>query len=157
MMGILAVVVLLVGGVVIGGRSRMDQTQSDSSLVRSWIALCLVIGLLVFTAAAMAFEDPTVRSTLIGAVAANAGAAIAFYFASKSSDQARQDILAATFGTEEVPDLTGMTAQEARERLGGSSLFLKVDPGHSKGTVDQQEPRVHTVVRKGSEVLVKLG
>lgn len=50
-----------------------------------------------------------------------------------------------------------MTAQEARGRLGGSSLHLKVDPDHSKGTVDEQEPRVHAVLRKGSELLVKLG
>ena len=43
----------------------------------------------------------------MGGLAANAGAAVAFYFASKSSDQARKDILTAAFGTTLVPDLVG--------------------------------------------------
>ena len=162
MMGILAGVVVAVGILVLFGRSRLDRAQSDSSLVRSWMALSLVLGLLVFTAAAMTFDDVTIRSTLIGALAANAGAAIAFYFASKSSDQARQDILEAAsgIGQEEVPDLRDKTKEQAVKLLQEHSLRLKVDPASNTAagaTVTHQLPSEHTTIRRGSEVLVKLG
>lgn len=160
--GILAAAFVAVGALILIGRWHMDKTQADSSLVRSWMALFLVVGLLVFTVASMTFDDATVRNTLIGAVAANAGAAIAFYFASKSSDQARQDILSATFGIgqEEVPDLKDKTRDEAAKLLLEHSLLLKVDPASSQdklATVKHQLPSGHTTVRRGTEVLVDLG
>jgi hypothetical protein len=68
--------IILAGGVVIVGRYYLKQGQDGmvGSLIRSWIAISLVIGLMVFCAAA-----------LLGN--------IAFYFSSKAEDQARADIL----------------------------------------------------------------
>lgn len=77
-----------------------------ATLIRSWIAIASVFGLLLFCAVAFAIDDQWLRSTLIGEVVASAGAAVAFYFSSKSSDQARSDILSAAFGTAEVPTLS---------------------------------------------------
>jgi hypothetical protein len=101
--------VLLAGGVVIAGRRWLeggadggsrgttttaksrhaDVTSHDTTLIRSWLAISLVGGLLIFVATSFCLDDTTLRSTVIGGVVANAGAAVAFYFASKASDQAR--------------------------------------------------------------------
>lgn len=154
---IMAAAIMVAGILIIVGRSNMDK-QPAASLVRSWIAVSLVIGLLIFTVVSMTLSDPTVRSTLIGAVSANVGAAVAFYFASKGSDQARQDILDATFGVEQVPTLKGMNVDAARSALGGTSLKLEIDPASPQGAnfVAKQEPLQNTSVRKGSTVVVTL-
>jgi hypothetical protein len=96
--------------VVILGRSVLSPkttsaTSSSSSqdgdggpaatLICSWLAIALVFGLLLFCAVAFAIDDQSLRSTLIGGLVASASAAVAFYFSSKSSDQARSDMLAA--------------------------------------------------------------
>ena len=85
---------LLAGLVVILGRKLLEQDGgSPQSLVRSWLAVSLVFGLLAFCAAAFWIDDPQLRNTLIGGLVASAGAATAFYFSSKGADQARTDIL----------------------------------------------------------------
>jgi Putative Ig domain len=85
---------LLAGGVVIAGR-RWVQGGADQpvSVIRSWIAISLVMGLLVFCAMAFLLDDAAVRSTLFGGLIASVGVAVAFYFSSKAADQARTDIL----------------------------------------------------------------
>jgi beta-lactam-binding protein with PASTA domain len=96
---------------------------------------------------------------LIGGLSASAGTAIAFYFSSKSADQARQDILKVTFGTETVPDLKGFTREKALGQLGQTSLQLVVDPAGSTAadaTVVSQIPVKDSQVLKGSQVIVKL-
>ncbi len=155
---VLAVAVLLAGVVVIVGRSRLGRRDPASSLVRSWIAISLVIGLLLFGAASLALEDAELRSTLVGALAANVGAAVAFYFASKSADQAREDILNATFGTEQVPDLTGKDMDEASALLGRTTLRLEgpADLPAVATVIATQNPLKDTTVRRGSRVLVTL-
>jgi Putative Ig domain len=65
------------------------------SVIRSWIAISLVMGLLVFCATAFLIDDASLRSTLYGGLIASVGAAIAFYFSSKGADQARADVLSA--------------------------------------------------------------
>jgi hypothetical protein len=70
----------------------------ESTLVRSWLAISLVGGLLIFVTLSFYIDGTTLRSTLVGGLVANAGAAVAFYFASKASDQARHDILSAFVG-----------------------------------------------------------
>src|ERR1700760_2194404 len=79
-----------------GGESTGDASV-DRTFMRSWLAIALVGGLLVFCAASFELDDTALRSSLLGGVIASAGAATAFYFASKSSDQARRDILNASF------------------------------------------------------------
>jgi hypothetical protein len=158
--GIVAAAVLLAGLVVIFGRGQAAHKDPSASVVRSWIAVSLVIGLLLFGVFAFAVDDTTLRSTLIGSLSASVGAAIAFYFSSKSSDQARQDLLNATFGTETTPDLAGKTEAEATALLGKSSLKLEVDPastGDATAVVVSQVPVKGSSSRKGDSVLVTLG
>ena len=103
-MGIVAVALLLIGVIVIWARSK-DVT--GQSVVRSWIALALVAGLVLFCAVTFAINDPTLRSTVFGGLTTSVGAAIAFYFSSKTSDQARQDILSAMQHATGTPSAPG--------------------------------------------------
>ena len=160
-LGIVAGVIVIAGLIVMWSRYVMkDGGGTEQSIVRSWLALTLVIGLVLFCGVALFLSDTNLRSVLIGGLAASTGTAIAFYFSSKASDQARQDILNATFGTETVPDLKGCTRDEAMRRLGQTSLQLVVDPTSSASqgaTVDSgQMPPKDSQVRKGSPVTVKL-
>lgn len=159
-LGIAAGAIIVAGLVVLWGRTLMKTSgETDQSFVRSWLALTLVIGLVLFCGVALFLNDTNLRSVLIGGLTASAGTAIAFYFSSKSADQARQDILKATFGTETVPDLKGCTREKALGRLGQTSLQLVVDPASSTAddaTVVSQTPVKDSQVLKGSQVAVKL-
>jgi hypothetical protein len=124
-----AVTVLAAGILIIVGRRSMGQKDDSSlSLIRSWIAISLVAGLLLFCAAPFALSDKTLRSTLFGGLVASVGAAVAFYFASKDSGQARQDILDAAFGTVAVPDLVGRSIGDAQILMSGIGLELQIEP-----------------------------
>lgn len=159
-LGIAAGAIIVAGLIVLWGRTVMTTSgETDQSLVRSWLALTLVIGLVLFCGVALFLNDTNLRSVLIGGLTASAGTAIAFYFSSKSADQARQDILKVTFGTETVPDLKGCTREKALGRLGQTSLQLVVDPASSTAedaTVVSQIPVKDSQVLKGSQVVVKL-
>ncbi len=139
--------ILLAGAVVIVGRRVLDGPPAstanggvdvtrtttsgettDSTLIRSWLAVSLVGGLLIFVAVSFWLNDTTLRSTLIGGVVANAGAAVAFYFASKSSDQARRDLLSAALPSALVPSLAGKDLQAARETIASTPLRLEIRP-----------------------------
>ena len=139
--------ILLAGAVVIVGRRVLDGPpaqitngavdvtrattsgeSTDSTLIRSWLAVSLVGGLLIFVAVSFWLNDTTLRSTLIGGVVANAGAAVAFYFASKSSDQARRDLLSAALPSALVPNLAGKDLQSARETIASTPLRLEIHP-----------------------------
>jgi drug/metabolite transporter (DMT)-like permease len=96
---LLAVVIggsLLAGLFVILGRRLVAGKDPAQSVVRSWLAISLVFGLLCFCAAAFEINDPQLRNTLLGGLVASTGAATAFYFSSKGADKARADILQAT-------------------------------------------------------------
>jgi hypothetical protein len=158
-LGIVAATVLLIGLLVILARSRVAGNDPTQSVVRSWIALALVAGLVLFCAVTFAVNNPNLQNSIFGGLVASVGAAVAFYFSSKSSDQARQDILNAAFGTEAVPDLTGLTEDEATALLGKTSLRLEVSPGSSTAAdakVGSQQPPKDSVVRKGSSVVITL-
>jgi hypothetical protein len=139
------------------GQGPDGQAAPDRTFMRSWLAISLVGGLLIFTAVSFQLDDTTLRSSLIGGVIASAGAAAAFYFASKSADQARQDILNAAFPTTTTPSLVGKTRSEVNAALAGTPLFLDAsptiaDPGWAAVSQDpqpnQQTPtgsRVHVV------------
>jgi hypothetical protein len=87
--------VIVAGGVVIVGRLLLKQGQGGTaaSLIRSWIAISLVIGLLMFCAASLLGNNSPLQSTLFGGLIASTGAAIAFYFSSQQANEARADIL----------------------------------------------------------------
>jgi hypothetical protein len=142
-------------GTDMGGRAG-GVLDADSMVVRSWIAIALVGGLLIFCAVAFAIDDPSLRSTLFGGLIASVGAAVAFYFSAKNADQARKDILTAALGTAEVPELEGLTVAQAQAAIAKTPLQLVVSTQHAQTTdvVVDQNPAPNTDVRNGSRVLV---
>ena len=151
---IVAVALLLVGAVLIWARSKVPD-NTGNSVVRSWIALALVLGLVLFGAFSFAVNDATLRSTLIGGLTASVGAAVTFYFQSKNN----QDVLDAAVGTETVPDLRGMTEAAAQTALGKTSLKLEPDatkpPQSATSVISDQSPAANTSARKGTSVMAK--
>jgi hypothetical protein len=87
--------IIAAGFVVILGRTWVKSGQDGpaASVIRSWIAISLVIGLLIFCAATLLGNDTSLQSILFGGLIASTGAAIAFYFSSQGADKARADIL----------------------------------------------------------------
>jgi hypothetical protein len=154
-------VVLLAGVVIIVGRyflTKNDPPGSvDTTLVRSWIAISLVAGLLLFCGVAFAIDDAPLRNTLFGGLVASVGAATAFYFSSKGADRARQDLMNAALGTAEVPKLVGLTVSAAREAMGRTplQLVLKVPGAEDTDSVTDQQPPPGTEVTRGSKVSVE--
>jgi hypothetical protein len=148
---------LVVGVILIWARSAVPGAAGvGGSVVRSWISLALVLGLVMFGAFSFAVDDATLRSTLIGGLTASVGAAVTFYFQSKNN----QDVMDAASGTEAVPDLYGKTQSEAQAVMATTSLKLEVDSAHpapagnANATVNSQVPLKNTSVRKGSTVVV---
>jgi PASTA domain len=169
---LIVLVIVLIGILVIVARSRtgthaaagkksgekvgwLPMIDVNSTVVRSWLAISLVAGLLMFCALAFAVNDSTLRSTLLGGLIASVGSAIAFYFSSKSAEQA----IAAATGSETVPDLTGKNEQDALATLGKTSLKLVVKPGSltdAAATVNWQFPDAGTSTAAGSQIVVTL-
>jgi len=85
--------------------------------------------------------------------------AVAFYFSSKSSDQARSDILSAALGLVEVPNLVGMTVAQAKAAMATTPLSLRIDPSTAADTttVQSQSPAANSSVRAGGVVLIEAG
>ncbi|MDQ1747219.1 MAG: hypothetical protein QOD07_1482, partial [Frankiaceae bacterium] len=130
-----------------------------SSLIRSWLAIALVLGLLLFTVFSFHLSDTSLSNTLVGATAASAGSVVAFYFASKASDQARQDILGAISPTVSVPDVTGQSKATATSNLQHARLGLSEASGSATGDdarVQSQKPLPNTRVQPGTTVEVTL-
>jgi Mn2+/Fe2+ NRAMP family transporter len=164
---IVAVALLAVGAVIVYARTHTGQhaqgakspsMDPSASVVRSWIAVSLIVGLVLLSVITFAINDEVLRSTLIGGLTASVGSAIAYYFSTKAADQARQDILAAT-GTEVVPDLHGKSENDAAATLGKTSLKLEVDPTSStaaNATVSSQYPTAGTTVATGTTVKITL-
>ena len=158
--------VLLAGILIMGGRQLLEgrakdgdrDPMADRTTIRAWLAVSLVGGLLIFSAASFWFDDTTLRSALIGGVVANAGAAVAFYFASKSSDQARKDILNAALPTVLVPNLDGMSLAEVQATIAKLPLTLVTVPPMPKADarVEKQDPPAHTPTHAGTLVTATL-
>jgi hypothetical protein len=165
---------VLLGGVVAAlGRSLLEgsfksrsgsmpdkdgtgRATPDRTFMRSWLALALVGGLLIFAAVSFQLDDTALRSSLLGGVIASAGAATAFYFASKSSDQARQDILNASFPTATAPSLIGKTRAQVNAALAGAPLYLDALPttADDTWTAISQDPQPNQQTPTGSRVHV---
>jgi hypothetical protein len=138
------------------GKGGAGRTNPDRTFMRSWLALALVGGMLIFAAVSFQLDDTVLRSSLLGGVIASAGAATAFYFASKSSDQARQDILNASFPTATVPSLIGKTKAEVNAALAGAPLYLDALPitAPDTWTAVTQDPQPNQQTPTGSRVHV---
>src|SRR5262249_37900076 len=98
LLGFVIAGVLLAGVLVVWAISPTKRKTVDpaKSVVRSWIAVSLVLGLLVFCGASFMISDAKLRSTLFGGLIASTGSAVAYYFSSRAADQARADILTTT-------------------------------------------------------------
>jgi hypothetical protein len=183
---IIAAVIVLAGLVVILGRYVLDPSvlraraaaknissgldksgdtnnasnRDSSSLIRSWIAISLVSGLLICCGVAFSLSDDTIGSTLFGGLVASTGSAIAFYFSSKSSDQARQDVIAASQSASQVvvPTLVHMLVTDAQVEMSKMPLQLVIAPtapGAVAGTtVVTQSPVAGSKVPSGTLVTV---
>ena len=166
-LGAVVIFVLAAGLIILLARERLEgrsggdggDATADRTTIRAWLAISLVGGLLIFAAASFWFDDTTLRSTLIGGVVANAGAAVAFYFASKASDQARRDILNAALPTTvAVPDLVGKELTEAEAEIAKFPLTLVALPPEPEtgAKVTSQAPLPGTSAQAGSTVAVML-
>lgn len=183
---IIAAVIILSGLVVILGRSVLDgskgkarsissddpgsssnasdtsTTASDASntLIRSWIAISLVSGLLICCAVAFSLSDETLGGTLFGGLVASTGSAIAFYFSSKTAEQARQDVITASQSTSRVavPNLVGMSVSDAQAEMSKIPLQLIItNPAAAAGAavgVVSQTPPAGSNVLSGSQVMI---
>lgn len=156
----LAAMVILAGTIAaIGWVLERSRSRRSGSVVRSWIALSLVAGLLIFCALAFALKDSTLRSTLVGALTAAVGSGTAFYFSSKSTEQANQ-LLTASVGGEVVPYLKGKSQADAEKLLSVTSLKLVTAPDSPPPNgrpVEEQDPPAGTTVPKGTSVSVTYG
>lgn len=171
-LGLTVGLVLFAGVVVAGGRALLqggaksdppgssspgaNAPASDRTIVRSWLALALVGGLLLFCAASFEIDDTTLRSTLLGGLVASSSAAVAFYFASKSADQARTDILNASLPTTTVPFFMGKTISEVNALAATMPLHLVPTPPSpdSAWIVTSQKPQPNQAAPTGSSVEV---
>ncbi len=134
-------------------------SQPDGDFIRSWIAVVLVIGLVFFCAFAFSLNDQSLQSTLIGGLIASVGSAIAFYFSSKASDKARQDVAnAANIATDLVPSLIGRNKKDASQILSQTSFSLIEDPSKPSksdtAVINAQNPLPNTTAPRGSAVVV---
>ncbi|MFI6154545.1 PASTA domain-containing protein [Kitasatospora sp. NPDC051170] len=153
---IIAAVILVIG--LILWLTTPVKNAPGSGVARSWIALSLISGLLFSGVLAFAVNDSTIRSGLVGALGAAVGAATAFFFSSKSTDQAH-DLLTSSMGTETIPDLLGRTSEDAMRVLSTTTLKLvSADPSYAVPapgrTVAKQDPAPGTTAPKGTTVQV---
>lgn len=131
--------------------------QGGTGMSRQMLALVLVGGLMVLTGAAFTTTDTQSRNLLVGGVVASAASAVAFYFASRSADTARQDVLSAISmpTTETVPHLVDLTIADAQALMSKTSLILETPVGaQATAVVAGQTPAAGTATRPGSKVTV---
>lgn len=138
------------------GNGSAGKATADRTFMRSWLAISLVGGLLIFCAVSFQLDDTALQSSLLGGVIASAGAATAFYFASKSSDQARQDILNASFPTATTPSLLGQARSDVNAALAGTPLYLDASPTTAPADwiAVSQDPQPNQQTPTGSRVHV---
>jgi PASTA domain len=132
------------------------------SVVRAWIAIALVVGLLVFTGATLGGQDESLRSSLVGALVAAVGSATAYYFATKSAETAINAVTgAAAVANDVVPTLTGLSLGDALAALGSTNFKLVVDAASvaaaaTPAVVLAQTTPAGSSVAGNSEIVVQL-
>jgi PASTA domain len=134
---------------------RQPPDQAGVGIVRSLLALVLVGGLMILAGASFSLADVQTRNLLIGGIVASASGAVAFYFASRGADDARKDLLTATLGSDTVPELVGMTVDQAKAAMSVGPLALKVpESAQPTDQVKDQTPKAGTSVQRGSSVMI---
>jgi len=76
-------------------RTSKKKRDADTSVVRAWIAVTLIAGLLILTAVTLGGTDANLRNILVGGIVASAGTAVAFYFATKANEASNAAVLKA--------------------------------------------------------------
>lgn len=133
---------------------KKDKPASSPGIIRAMLALALVGGLIILTGASLNGHDSQATNLLIGGVVASASAAVAFYFASRSAQEARQDLLNAALGTETVPTLVGLSVAQAQVALSNTSLKLILPTPPPAGNIATQSIQPGTTVVKGTAISV---
>jgi flagellar basal body-associated protein FliL len=153
-LALLAVVALMAlsGSAVLWLRSKSPQSggtsgtsqDADKSVMRAWLAVLLVSGLLLAAATSFFIDDSSLRSLLLGGVVSSAGTVVAFYFASAQSQQVQKNLLDAAFRRTSVPvpDLQGLTVDAATRALKAPGLALQLAAGsdNTKNVADSTPP-----------------
>jgi hypothetical protein len=127
--------------------------QAGTGLTRTVLAIALVGALILLTGASFysSASDAQTRNLLVGGLVASSSAAVAFYFASRTAQEARQDLLSASLGAERVPHLIGSTPAQAQALVSRSSLALNVPNGLN--AIVQQSIPAGTLVSRGTVIV----
>ena len=163
-LGGMAVLILLIGMLILWIRSTLNKEASgrssanaDKTMIRSWLAVVLVAGLLLFATGSFFIANASLQNLLMGGVIASAGTAVAFYFSSKSSEQTQQNLLNAALGSQIIlPDLTTGTVGDAQKIATALQLALVISPAGSTAAaaVSSTSPPPGSMVRPGTTVNV---
>jgi PASTA domain len=163
-LGGMAVLILLIGMLILWIRCTLGKNASghslanaDKTMIRSWLAVVLVAGLLLFATGSFFIANANLQNLLMGGVIASAGTAVAFYFSSKSSEQTQQNLLNAALGGQIIlPDLTTGTVSDAQKIAGALQLTLVISPPGSATAdlVTSTSPPPGSMVRPGAAITV---
>jgi hypothetical protein len=148
------VIVMLIRLVMAKATDGKEEPE-DKSVVRGWLAVLLVSGLLLFGAMSFYMTDAALRNLVIGGIVASAGTVTAFYFASKSSEQTQKQLLDAAFGNAGVvlPDVKGLSVAQAQGLLNSLQVKVLTPVGVAVTTsVTDSSPKAGSRVRINEEV-----
>jgi hypothetical protein len=130
---------------------------ADSSMTRPVLAVLLVGAVVILAAASLTGDDSQTRNILVGGVVSLCSAAAAFYFASSGATEARRDLMKATSGAVEVPDVRGKTVADAKATLDAAGLTLLLWDSPAAGAViDDQSPSAGTMISGWNSVTVHI-
>jgi hypothetical protein len=151
------IVVLLARWLLEGRSTGQEPSPGGKTLIRSWMSVVLVAGLLLFAATSFFVENADLQSLLMGGVLASTGTATAFYFASKASEETQKNLLNAAFKSPmefELPELKGLSIGEARRVSRALKLTLEPDPAGAPDAapVTDTKPAAGSAVKPGDTV-----
>lgn len=135
---------------------------SVDNAVRALLALVLVGAVVLLAGAALGGTGMEQASNLLlGGVVASAASAVAFYFASRTVQNAQQNVLDAqkniidaSGGTVIVPHLKGLTVKAAEANLKALGLRLKYEGSDLDVQVRDQQPDAEVSVPRQTEITV---
>lgn len=143
-----------------GGNAPRSQVQADfsSTFLRSWVAMTLVGGLLLFVGMCFWLDDSALRNTAVGGLLSASAAAVAFYFAGKTAEDARKDKkLSSAQPMVKVPKVMNFTPNEVEAVFSSIGLFADKDyPGafNPDCRVTGVKPEANSDVARGSMVKI---
>jgi hydroxymethylglutaryl-CoA reductase len=154
---LIGMLVLLIRHVLVKKDSVDSQANTDKTIVRSWLAVVLVAGLLLFATGSFFIANANLQNLLMGGVIASAGTAVAFYFSSRSSEQTQQNLLNALGSQITLPDLTAGTVGDAQNIAAALPLTLVISPAGSApaDSVTSTSPPPGSIVRPGTVITVR--